>query len=237
MKKSLSGLSARAARLAVAAALIAAVLVMSPPGQTQTTTANFYGIVSDSSGAVVPGASVTLIHEQTGAELAKTADSAGEFAFNFLQIGTYNLRIDAPGFKRYVSTGIALMAGQQVRRTFELEVGAVTETVDVEAAAPQVNTVSPEQQQTFETLKVTELPLARRNFSNILSIGTGVSLTPRGSSGHGTFRMNGLGQSGTGISLDGTDASANPENRSTGMFQNFNYIDMVSIDAIAEVQT
>jgi outer membrane receptor protein involved in Fe transport len=217
--------------------LVAYGALFSSTASGQITTANFYGIVTDTSGAVVPGASVTLIQKETRAELHKTADAAGEFTFNFLRVGTYSLNIEASGFKTYSSTGIELAAGQQVRQTYVLEVGAVSETVQVQSTTPQINTVSPEQQQDFEALKVEGLPLARRNFSNILNIGTGVSMTARGSSGHGTFRMNGLGQSGTGISLDGTEASANPENRSTGMFQNFNYIDIISIDAIEQVQT
>ena len=114
-----------------------------------------------------------------------------------------------------------------------MELGAITETVNVQAAAPLVNAVSAEQNQTFESVKVTDLPLARRNVSNILGIGTGVS---RSTTQHGTLRLNGLGQGGTGISLDGTEASGNPEGRSAGMFQNFNQVDLVSIDAVQEVQ-
>ncbi len=218
-------------------AVTAVVLLCAISASAQITTADFYGVITDPSGSVVPGASVNIVHQQTGSEFNKVADAQGEFQFNFLRIGTYGLRIEASGFKTYTTRAMELVAGQQLRRTFQLEVGAVTDTVNVEASAPQINTVSADQQQTFESLKVTELPLARRNFSSILRIGTGITQTPRGSSGHGSFRMNGLGQSGTGISLDGTEASANPENRSTGMFQNFNYIDILSIDAIQEVQT
>jgi len=200
---------------------------------TQVTTANFYAIVTDSSGALIPNASVTLTHTATGTTISRETGNMGEVGFTFLIVGTYRLRIEAQGFKSTQSDGIDLVAGQQARQTFALQVGAVSETLTVEGAAPQINTMSAEQQQTFESVKVTELPLARRNLSNILAIGTGVS---RSTSQHGTLRMNGLGQSGTAISLDGTEASGNPEGRSAGMFQNFNQIDLVSIDAVQEVQ-
>jgi hypothetical protein len=184
--------------------------VVLAPVWCQVTTANFYGIVSDKSGATVPGATVTLTHGGTGAITTRTTDTQGEFGFSFLIVGSYRLRIEASGFKSYQAEGIELVAGQQVRQTFVLEVGAVTETVTVESSAPLINAVSAEQQQNFESVKVTELPLARRNVSNILTIGTGVS---RSTTQHGTLRLNGLGQSGTAISLDGTEASGNPEGR------------------------
>jgi Carboxypeptidase regulatory-like domain/TonB-dependent Receptor Plug Domain len=200
----------------------------------QTTTANLYGIIRDSSGAVVPGAQVTITNEGTSQSFSTVADAAGEFAFSFLRPATYGLVIEAPGFKRFVSGGLDLGAGQQSRQQFTLELGSISESVTVSADASMVSTVSAEQQQSIDTTRVSELPLARRNFTSLLSIGTGVIMS---GTDHGTVRMNGMGQSGTNISLDGTYASSNPEGRSTGAFQNFNQIDVVSIEAIQEVQT
>lgn len=80
-------------------------------------------------------------------------------------------------------------------------------------------------------MKVTELPLGRRNVSNILRLSAGVD------SGSGRSpRLNGIGASGTGISVDGTDANSNPEQRSMSQYGARNYIDVMSIDAIQEVQ-
>lgn len=198
---------------------------------SQVTTATFYGIVNDSSGAVVPGATVTLTHQDTNASATRTSDAAGEFAFDFLRVGTYRLRIEAPGFKRYEQTGIDLVAGQQVRQTYVLQIGAVTETVQVEATTPLVNTVSAEQQQTFETLKVTELPLGRRNISSIVRLASGVDMGANRS-----VRINGVGSNGTGISVDGTDANGYPEQRGMSQYGSRNYIDVMSLDAVQEVQ-
>ncbi|MGH8246876.1 MAG: TonB-dependent receptor plug domain-containing protein, partial [Gammaproteobacteria bacterium] len=127
--------------------------------------------------------------------------------------------------------GIDLVAGQTTRQTFVLTVGAVTETVQVDASAPLVSTAAAEQLQTFESLKVTELPLGRRNVTNVLRLSTGVDIGASRS-----LRINGVGSNGTGISVDGTDANAQPEQRGLGMYGGRNYIDVMSIDAVQEVQ-
>src|SRR5207247_541951 len=158
----------------------------------QVTTATFYGIVNDAAGASVPGATVTLIHEGTSATTTRTSDHAAESGFDFLRVGSYALRIEAGGFKRYESKGVELASGQTVRQAFALEVGALSETVSVEGTAALVSTASSEQQQTFEQLKVTELPLGRRNVSNILRLSTGVDM----GSGRSP-RINGVGANGT----------------------------------------
>src|SRR5205809_3280383 len=197
----------------------------------QVTTANFYGTVTDSTGAAIPAATVTLAHEGTATTTVRTTNATGEFSFDFLRVGAYTLRIEGNGFKKYESTGIELVSGQTVRQTFSLEVGALTETVRVEGTAPLVSTASSEQSQTFESQKVTELPLGRRNVSGILRLSPGVDIGAGRSP-----RINGLGASGTGISVDGTDANSNPEQRSIAQYGARNYIDVMSIDAVQEVQ-
>jgi outer membrane receptor protein involved in Fe transport len=107
--------------------------------------------------------------------------------------------------------------------------------VEVEGAAPLVNTVSSEQAQSFDRNTVLDLPLARRNFSSILTVGTGVT---QGGGGSGSgIRLNGVGRHGTAFSVDGTEASANPEGRSAQTFGSANYVDIMSLEAIEEVHT
>ena len=187
--------------------------------------------MTDPTGAAVPGASVTLTHQETNASIVRTADSTGEIAFDFLRVGAYSVRVEAQGFKRHELKGLELVAAQTVRHTFPLEIGSVAESVNVEASAPLINTATSEQVQTFEAMKVTELPLGSRNVSNILRLSAGVDL----GSGRSP-RLNGIGASGTGISVDGTDANSNPEQRSMAQYGARNYIDVMSIDAIQEVQ-
>src|SRR6266852_558692 len=81
--------------------LTAAILFGCASARAQVTTATLYGIVTDPTGGVVPGASVTVIHQDTNAATIQTADSRGEFTFDFLRVGVYTVRIEAPGFKKY----------------------------------------------------------------------------------------------------------------------------------------
>ncbi|MBI3280173.1 MAG: carboxypeptidase regulatory-like domain-containing protein, partial [Acidobacteria bacterium] len=199
----------------------------------QVTTATFYGIVNDPSGSIIPAAQVTLTNEGTGAKTTKVSDDRGEFVFDFLPVGRYTLSIEGKGFKRHEQRGMEFLAAQNVRQSFTLQLGQLAETVTVEATTPLVNTVSSEQRESRSELEVTNLPVARRNYSSLLAIGTGVTYT--GSSGN-SVRLNGLGKSGTNITVDGTDASANPEGRATSMYQGFNYIDTLSIEGIQELQ-
>ena len=214
---------------------------LSIPCFAQVTTAKFYGMVTDPTGALVPGATITLTEQGTALSRTGTTDALGEFAFDFVHVGTYTLRIEAPGFKRYQSSGLQFDAAQSVRQTFVLELGSVTETVEVAGTTNSLNTVSAEQREGVSTMEVKELPLARRNYTGLLSVGTGVTVSASASQpGHGDrdggVRLNGLGRSGTTFTVDGTDANANNEGRSGNMFTNLNSIDIISIEAIQEVQ-
>lgn len=196
----------------------------------QVTTATFYGTVTDPSGAVVSGAEVTLTNEATQLTQRQVTTSDGDFVFNFAPVGTYTLRIQAAGFKASLQRGIQLSAGESVRLRFGLELGAVAETVEVNADAPLLNTVSAEQRETVTTRQVIELPLARRSVANIVTLTTGV--TRNG----GDVFFNGAGRGGSTFTVDGTDATSNPERPSLAMFGDFNYINGISIEAVNEVQ-
>src|SRR5436190_10268694 len=111
----------------------------------QRTTATFAGIVTDPSGAVLPGAEVQLVSEGTNAIMSKLTGETGEFLFDYVPVGTYTLKIGMQGFKGYESRSIPLGAAQNVRRTYILEVGNLTDSVSVTGEAPLVNTMTTEQ--------------------------------------------------------------------------------------------
>lgn len=214
--------------LAITAALTCAIAVVS---EAQVTTATVYGIVQDQSEALVPGAAITLTHDATSAVRQTTSDHRGEFVFTSLPVGSYTLKVEKEGFKASVRTGLELAAAQNVRQTHVLEVGASAELVTVEASAPLVNTVSAEQRESLTAQQVQELPLSRRNVTNVLRLSSGVDV------GGGSVRINGQGKSGTVVTVDGTDANSNPsEGRSMEQYGGRNYIDVMSIEAVQEVQ-
>lgn len=216
-----------------AALLCAGFLFLAPRvSWAQANSATFYGTVTDPTGSLVPQATVTLTHENTQATLVTTTGDSGDFAFTFVPVGVYTLRIELRGFKTHTSTGIRLTAGQRARQSFTLEVGEVTETVTIEGRAPLVNTVSAEQLHSFESSQVQQLPLQNRNVTGILILNAGA--VPSTGSAQGV-NMNGVGTNGTQWSLDGTNASGNSGANSPGAYQAPNLVDIMSVDGIQEV--
>jgi carboxypeptidase family protein len=209
------------------------------PGLAQQTTAKFAGIVQDSSGAVLPGVEASLINEGTSAALQSLTNETGEFLFDFVPPGTYTLKLTLSGFKGFESRGIPLGAAQSVRRTYTLEVGAVTDSVTVTGEAPLVNTLSPEQRLTLDTLQVTNLPMINRNVTAIIEYsGAGLTKGEALVSGAGgvRFRMNGLGGSAMTATANGTNASGFAASNLLGGYGGFTKIDIMSADAVGEVQ-
>src|SRR6476660_1571975 len=112
--------------------LVASALLMSAsPLHAQVTTATLVGLLHDSSGAVIPGATVVATHEGTGIAREAVTDANGEFVLSALPSGPYTVKIELTGFKILQNQGMLLGAGQTVRQTFTLEVGALEETVTV----------------------------------------------------------------------------------------------------------
>ena len=195
----------------------------------QVTTATIYGSITDQAGAPIVGATVTATMEATATSVATTSNELGEFTFTFLPVGRYRLTISAQGFKEQSQPGIELVAGQRQRLTYTLEIGSVSEKVIVTAEAPIIQAVSPEQQETHSTLEVKELPLSRRDWTNILIVGTGTNVRGTG------VVLNGIGAGAFNFTVDGTEASSSSEDSSLTLFGNFNFIKAVSLEAIAEV--
>lgn len=197
----------------------------------QVTTATIYGNVLDGTGASVPGAVATVLNEGTGASSSVTSDAQGEFTATFLPTGRYTVTVEAKGFKTFKQTALSLAAGQRLQLDVRLEVGNVTDTVSVTAEAPLLVTTTAEQRNNLGSVQVRELPTSRRDWTNLLQVGTGISTA--GSTGGLT--LNGLPPAGFRLTIDGTDAEGDPELPSLSMYQNFNYIKGVSLEAVSEV--
>src|SRR5262245_48371409 len=202
----------------VLSALFAVVVMLAAVTGTnaQVTTATFYGNVTDVSGAVLPGVTVTMVHKGTSATFTKLTDETGEFTFTFLPAGNYTVTLELPGFKTHVSTDFVLGAAQNVRRSFSLELGGVSEKVTVTGEAPLVNTVTAQQRSDYSTMQVNELPLQNRDFTSLFN--SSASVTSSGTN----IRMSGMGGAGTRMTVDGTEATAFSEGSGTSQYGSFN---------------
>jgi hypothetical protein len=222
---------------ATAICMTALFLFSSSHVDAQVTTATLVGLVRDNSAAVIPGASVLATHEGTGVSREGVTDANGEFVFSALPTGPYTVRIELAGFRTISQRGIQLGAGQTVRQTFTLEVGAMSETVTVTGDAPLIQTAMSLQADSLGSQEVRELPVNRRNIQNLIGLTAGVVITGTGAAGgSGGVQMNGVASGGTGITVDGTEANSNPEGRSLTQYGSENQISVMSLDSIAEIQ-
>ena len=219
--------------LILACASLSLVLFASA-SSAQVTTATLVGQLRDTTGAVIPGATVVATHEGTGVARDAVTDVNGEFVMSALPAGSYTVKIELTGFKTLENKGMQLGAGQTVRQAFALEVGALEETVTVAGQSSLVDTSASLQADRLGSQEVRELPVNRRNLANLISLTPGVSTS--GGTASGDVQMNGVAAGGTGITVDGTEANSNPEARSLAQYGAQNQISVMSIDSIAEVQ-
>jgi hypothetical protein len=196
----------------------------------QANTATIYGTLTDQSGAAVANAMVSAANNPTGIQSSTTANSGGQFTFNFLPVGTYTFTVEAAGFQKQVRTAVALSAGQTTQLNFQLALTSVKESVTVSGEAPVLDTESAEQHATIGTQDVRELPLSKKDWSGLLQLGNGV--TRGGSTG---VSLNGLPPSGFNLSVDGTNAFEDAELPGVGFYGSFNTINTINSEAIAEV--
>ena len=143
----------------------------------QADTALIVGSVTDTTGAVIPGAGVTFSHIETGIESSTQTNETGSYRSAPLRIGNYIVLIESEGFKAYSGSGITLSIGDVRELNVALEVGAVTEVIEVEAAAPLLQTTESSAGTVIENRQIVDLPLNGRDYLQlaVISAGTVVS--------------------------------------------------------------
>ena len=165
-------------RLRAGAILCAVWLLGAGPGAAfaQINTGTVAGTVADAQGGVIPGATVTLISEARGTRSAPVVTSAtGDFVFANVAADTYTVEVALESFKTSQQPGIAVSPGTRVNAgTIVLEVGGATETVVVTGEAPRVQASSGERSFSVTTAEVTNLPIATRNFADLINLTPGV---------------------------------------------------------------
>lgn len=226
---------------AVLLCLIALCLVASIPtflfGQVAGT-ASISGRVTDASGAAVPNATVTIRNTATGATQTLTTDEQGRYSVPNLPIGPYEATASKTGFQNLVQRGITLTVGSSPVVDFQLMVGQATQTVNVSAAAEEVQTTTAAVSSVVNQTQMRELPLNGRNFEQLILLAPGVSSYPAGGSSALTSVANAYSISGTrpegyANMLDGEDV-LNWWQRNAGGDVNGTSL---GIEAIAEFQT
>jgi len=162
----------------------------------QTTSTSILGTVSDASGAVMAGAKVILTNERTNVKSETVTTSSGDYLFPLLEIGQYEVAIEAAGFKSEVRKNILLQINEKVRVDFNLTVGQVTERVEVTAEAATLKTDEVSTGGIVEQRRLVELPVNGRNVGNLATLQPGVMFGSRGG-------LDGQSGGGGGIPIPG----------------------------------
>ena len=177
------------------------------PLHAQLATAELNGRVTDSSGAVLPGATVTVTQTATGLVRTTVTESNGTYLLSSLPTGPYKLEVSLQGFRTYVQTGLVLQVGATPTINAVLALGAVEESITVEAAAPLVDVRSAGISNVVEQERIVELPLQGRQVTDLLVIsGAAVqqaTVSARGFPGGVNISVAGGLPTGVGYTLDG----------------------------------
>ena len=128
------------------------------------------GSVTDQSGSFVPGAAVRMIDTERGTVHTGNTNTEGRYTFNNLPVGAYRLEVQANGFKNYAQTGITLQVAENLTQNVALQVGALTETVEVQAGASMVETRDSSIAAVIQQQQIVDLPLNGRNLTSLLTI-------------------------------------------------------------------
>jgi len=187
----------------------------------QVDTATIVGTVQDSSGAVVPGATVTATEDQTNIKTSTHADTSGNYVITPLKVGTYTVAVEAQGFKKETHGSVVLQVQARVRVDFTLQIGSISEVVNIQSEIPVVETETSALGDVVTSQQVTDLPLNGRDFTQLATLTTGVikitessgsingaTSQSNGNAG-GAFAVNGTRGNLNNFMLDGIDNNSN----------------------------
>src|SRR5437868_4304386 len=182
-------------------AVVVAILALCASLAAQTTTGRILGGVTDPSGAVLSGATVTITDTQRGTTRVLTTDQAGAYVAPNLDPGMYKVRAEAKGFKTVERPNVQLEVARDVLIDFALQTGNVSETVTVMEDVPLLNTTSSTLGGTLSNKEINDLPLNGRNYENLLQLRPGVVRYAGG--GFSTTSANGLRAEDNAYLIDG----------------------------------
>ena len=203
--------------------LLAAVFLLSSPTWAQEVTASIVGTVVDPSGAAVSGATITAKDLDRGTVLTTTTNDAGAFNISGVPVGKYQVKAEAKGFQSVINQALTVTLNQTARLNFQLRIGQTTETVEVSAVAPLLQTDTSLLGNLVDSVTVSSLPLSTHNTNQLTLISAPGVITPnlfgfqaaQNSFGTGRPYVNGAREQENNFLLDGMDNNQ-PDNNDVG---------------------
>jgi hypothetical protein len=228
----------RSFRLALAALTVTSLFSAEALAQGETTSA-ILGRVSDTSHAVVQGATVTITSSETGLKRTAKTDAAGRFNFPQLKPGTYSIRVEAQGFERQQNDNVLSSLGQKQTVDFTLKVARSNETVEVSNEAPLINPENSNTSTTLNTSALENLPNPGGDLTYPLQFSPGALINTAGNgndfvggtNGYGNVEFNGLPALSNGYIVDGLETNDPLTNLNSGLSTNL----VLGLNSISEV--
>ncbi len=219
-------------RLLTGFAFLGIAMLLSPPvlAQGGGATTSLSGTVTDTSGAVIPGANVVVKNTGTAAENEAVTNEAGYFTVPALNPGTYSVTVTLMGFKTAVVNDVKVNASTPTSVKVALEVGGLEETVQVTGGSEIIQTTTPAVTATIDANQILKLPTGSRDALQFVALLPGVN-TPGGPGENRDSTVNGLPQSTINITIDGMSAQDNYLKTTDGFFARVN----PRLDAVEEV--
>src|ERR1700689_1307805 len=189
-------------------AFLTLVVLVSPCFSQNASTGAIAGIVRDPSGAVVAKAQVTAVNVANGDKRSTASKANGEFSLPLLPPGRHRVAVNAAGFKGWAGENINVILTETLALNVGLNVGALTQTIDVEGAGAQLQTESAELGHVTDSQTIEDLPLVSRNYLQIVGLNPGVSaeITNAADLGRGNSS---LASGGDGFSANGSSTNDN----------------------------
>ena len=214
----------------------ALILCLVVPSMAQRDMGTILGAVTDPSGAAIPGATITIVEDSTGVQDVVESDATGNFIRPLIKPGTYTVSAETTGFKKSVQSGVLVQSGSRVQATFILEIGQVTETIEVTAQPPALQTETTQMGGNLASRQASELPLGgQRRFAFLARTVPAVYPAEPGArdSTGGGFSANGVRSNGqNNFLLNGVDNNVNV----IDFINQTAYVIGPSVDAIGEMQ-
>ncbi|MBI3940367.1 MAG: TonB-dependent receptor, partial [Acidobacteria bacterium] len=174
----------------------------------QITTATISGTAKDATGAVLPGATVTVRNTETGLVRISITDDEGRYRATLLPVGSYQVEIELAGFQREIRSGIQLTMGREAIVDLTLKVGEVTESVTVSSEAPLVETTSSSLGGLIDDRQIRNMPLNGRSIGQLTALEVGVTISRASTTPESSFNIGGARRYQTKILMDNSDISS-----------------------------